>query len=190
MALREIVPGILTWSVFSEPHGYDFNGYLIGEVAIDPVTAEIDRPVKRIVITNRNHFRAAASLREKSGARVAVHPADRDFVTGKGVIVEDELSYGDRIAGFTVVDAHGKSPGEIALWNEERRILIVGDACVGRPPGSLALLPRKVIDDLPVLQETLRRLAKLEPAIVLTADGAQILENAAAALNALVRSFA
>ena len=27
--MREILPDILTWSRFSEPHGYDFNGYLI-----------------------------------------------------------------------------------------------------------------------------------------------------------------
>ena len=27
--MREIVDGILTWSWFSEPHGYNFNGYLV-----------------------------------------------------------------------------------------------------------------------------------------------------------------
>ncbi|MCA1826558.1 MAG: hypothetical protein LC689_06415 [Myxococcales bacterium] len=193
MALREIVPGIFTWPWFSERHGYDFNGYLIrhpdGNVAIDPVDGDVDQPVKRIVLTNRNHFRAAAKLRAATGARVCVHPADAGFVGKNGVEVDEDLKHGDRIADFAVVDAHGKSPGEIALWNEQRKLLIVGDACVGKPPGSFALLPPKVIDDLPALQQSLRRLADLEPSAVLVGDGAPVLANAAAALRALVRSF-
>ncbi len=216
MALREIVPGVLTWPWFSERHGYDFNGYLLrhsgGGVAVDPVEMsdavldELAREgVQRIILTNRNHFRAAAKLRERTGARVSVHPADGEFVKANGVAPDDELKFGDTIlnsehpsrAGelsmaspnFTVVDAHGKSPGEIALWDAQRSILLVGDACVGKPPGALKLLSPKVIDDLPALQESLRRLAALEPQIILVGDGACILENAAAALRALVGSF-
>lgn len=34
--MHEILPDILAWSWFSEPHGYDFNGYLVrhGEGAL------------------------------------------------------------------------------------------------------------------------------------------------------------
>ena len=39
--MQEFVSGIVTWSWFSEPHGYDFNGHLIrdpaGNICIDPV---------------------------------------------------------------------------------------------------------------------------------------------------------
>ena len=39
--MREILPGIFTWSVMSEPHGCDFNGTLVvhadGNLCIDPV---------------------------------------------------------------------------------------------------------------------------------------------------------
>jgi glyoxylase-like metal-dependent hydrolase (beta-lactamase superfamily II) len=200
MALREIVPGILTWPWFSERHGYDFNGYLLrhsgGNVAVDPVEmtdAMLDdlsrEGVRRIVLTNRNHYRAAAKLRERTGARVAVHPSDAEFVRTNGVAPDEALAAGDRVADFTVVDAHGKSPGEIALWDAERKILVVGDACVGKPPGALKLLSPKVIDDLPALQASLRKLAALEPQILLVGDGVPILQDAAAALHALVRSF-
>jgi len=199
--MREIVPGILTWPWFSERHGYDFNGYLIrhpaGNVAVDPVEmsdavlAELAAEgVARIVLTNRNHFRAAAKLKSRAGARVAVHPADAEFVQRNGVAADEALAHGQRVADFEVLDAGGKSPGEIALWDPTRRILIVGDACVGKPPGSFALLPAKVIDDLPALQQSLRRLADLEPETVLVGDGAPVLQNAAEALRALVRSFA
>ena len=198
MSLREIVPGVLTWPWFSERHGYDFNGYLLrhsgGNVAVDPVEmsdevlAALQREgVRRIVLTNRNHFRAAARLRERTGARVAVHPADAEFVRKNGVEVDDPLGYGEAVANFTVLDARGKSPGEVALWNGA--LLIVGDACVGSPPGALKLLSPKVIDDLPALQSSLRRLAELPAQVILVGDGAPILQDGAAALQALVRSF-
>ena len=72
--MREIVPDILAWPWFSEPHGYDFNGYLLrhpaGNLCIDPATPseevlkEITRlGVSRILLTNRNHARAANRVR-------------------------------------------------------------------------------------------------------------------------------
>ena len=80
--MREILPGIFTWPWFSERNGYDFNGYLVvdggGNVCIDPV--EMDESVledlaregvSRIALTNRNHFRAAARVKERTGAPVA-----------------------------------------------------------------------------------------------------------------------
>src|SRR3954468_17244093 len=83
-AMREILPGILTWPWFSARHGYDFNGWLVrdpgGNVCIDPVEMddrtldEIAREgVARILLTNRNHFRASMRVRDRTNARVAVH---------------------------------------------------------------------------------------------------------------------
>jgi glyoxylase-like metal-dependent hydrolase (beta-lactamase superfamily II) len=141
------------------------------------------------VLTNRNHFRAAGALKARTSARVAVHPADAAFVRAQNVSVDDELRAGEKIAGFEVVDASGKSPGEVALWNAARRILLVGDACVGKPPGALALLSPKVIDDLPRLQSSLRRLAALPCETVLVGDGAPVLKAGQAALRALVQGF-
>src|ERR1041384_3573521 len=189
--MREILPGIFTWPWFSERHGYDFNGYLIrredGNVAGDPVEGGLQemQDVKRIVLTNRNHFRDAARIKAATGAHVMVHAGDADFVRKNGVEPDEPLVYGRRIAGFEVLDASGKSPGEIALWNAERRILIVGDACVGKPPGALALLSPKVIDDLPRLQESVKRLAALPVEALLVGDGAPVLQDASAALRAL-----
>ncbi|MET0918182.1 MAG: hypothetical protein ABWY07_07150 [Burkholderiales bacterium] len=44
--MNEIVPDILTWAWFSEPHGYNFNGYLVrhseGNLCIDPVPPGVD----------------------------------------------------------------------------------------------------------------------------------------------------
>ena len=85
--MKEIVKGIFTWPWFSEPHGYNFNGYLIchesRNLCIDPVEPtdevleEIARQgVSRILLTNRNHSRAANRVRELTGGRTAIHVAD------------------------------------------------------------------------------------------------------------------
>ena len=82
--MREIVDGILTWSWFSEPHGYDFNGHLIrdpgGNICVDPVEpaegdleAIVGEGVTRILLTNRNHSRAANRIRARTGAQTAIH---------------------------------------------------------------------------------------------------------------------
>src|SRR4026209_2630882 len=85
--VRELLPGVFTWPRFSERHGYDFNGTLVlhegGNLCIDPVEPDpvtLDRlaelGVARILITNRNHVRAANVVRERTRAPVAIHPAD------------------------------------------------------------------------------------------------------------------
>lgn len=194
--MREIVPGVLTWPWFSEKHGYPFNGHLVlhegGNLAIDPVEpgpgvleALAARGVALIVLTNRNHFRAAEALRQRTGARVLVHDDDAAFVRSKGVEVSGGLAHGARVGPLEVLDASGKSPGEVALHWPERRLLLVGDACVGKSPGVLALLPAAVIDDLPRLHRSLTRLAALDVETLLVGDGHSILTGAGAALRAL-----
>ena len=199
--MREIVPGILTWPWYSARFGYDFNGFLVrradGNLVIDPVEptdddlAAITREgVARILLTNRNHYRAAARLRDATGARVAVHPADAAFVRDKGVIVDDELAHFERVGPFVVIPAAGKSPGEIALHWADKRILVVGDACVGTPPGGLSLLPPTVIDAPDDLRRSLRRIAdELDFDTLLVADGESLVHGGRAALQRLVATF-
>jgi len=199
--MREILPGILTWPWFSARHGYDFNGWLVrhgdGNLCIDPVEMPEDvldelarEGVGAIVLTNRNHFRASMRVKERTGARIAIHPADAAFARKNGTAIDDELRAGQRVGPFSVVDAHGKSSGEVALHWPERRILIVGDACVGKPPGECALLPDPVIDDKPALIDSLRRLSRLEFDSLLVGDGASVLQGGRAALERLVARLA
>jgi glyoxylase-like metal-dependent hydrolase (beta-lactamase superfamily II) len=199
--MREIVPGILTWPWYSARFGYDFHGFLVrrpdGNLVVDPVEPTNDdldvlarEGVARILLTNRNHFRAAARVRERTGARVAVHPADAAFVRDKGVPVDDALAHGERIGPFVVVPAAGKSPGEIALHWPDKRLLLVGDACVGTPPGGLSLLPPAVIDAPDALRQSLRRIAaELDFDTLLLADGESLLRGGRAALQRLVATF-
>ena len=195
--MREILPGVLTWPWFSERHGYDFNGYLLrlpgGNLCVDPV--EMPREVleeiralgvQRIVLTNRNHFRASMKVKERTRAPISIHPADAAFARGKGTAVDEELRPGQRLGPLEVIAVPGKSPGEVALHWAERRLLLVGDACVGKPPGACALLPDAVIDDKARLLDSLRALAELDFDALLLADGAPIVSGGRAALRRLL----
>ncbi|MGO9063079.1 MAG: MBL fold metallo-hydrolase [Candidatus Binataceae bacterium] len=199
--MREIVSGVFTWPWFSAPHGYNFNGYLIedsaGTICIDPVEpdgealAEITRRgVARIILTNRNHVRAANRIRAATGARVAIHPDDAAYARSQGAELDDELRTGEKIGPLTVVAAPGKSPGEVVLYWPQRRILIAGDAVIGNPPGSCSLLREQVMDDPARLRHSIRELLALDFDTLLVGDGEPILSGAGSKLRELVATFA
>ncbi len=198
--MQEIVSDIFTWPWFSEPHGYNFNGYLVchagGNLCIDPVEppegdlGELAKHgVARILLTNRNHSRAANRVRARTGARTAIHPADAAHARSQGTELDDELHIGQKIGPLVVVGVPGKSPGEVALHWPERRILIVGDAVVGAPPGRCKLLPEKVVDDPQRLRASVRALLPLDFDTLLPGDGAPILKGARERLKELADSF-
>jgi len=198
--MREIMDGIVGWSWLSEPHGYDFNGYFIrhpeGNLCIDPVEPPEEvlallarEGVSRIVLTNRNHVRRANLVRERTGAPVAIHPADAAHARTQGAVIDAELVEGQRVGPFTVVGLPGKSPGEIALHCPRRHLLVVGDAIIGNPPGRLSLLRERVMDDPPRLRASVAGLLGLELQTILVGDGVPVLHDAAARLRELVATF-
>ena len=198
--MREVLTDIFTWPWFSEPHGYNFNGHFIkhadGNLCIDPVEpsdddlAELARQgVARILITNRNHSRAANKIRARTGARTAIHAADAPHARGEGTELDDEMRVGEKVGPFVVVGAPGKSLGEVVLHWPERKILLVGDAVVGDPPGKCKLLPDKVVDDPPCLRETARALLALDFDTLLVGDGVPILQSAKERLRELIQTF-
>jgi glyoxylase-like metal-dependent hydrolase (beta-lactamase superfamily II) len=198
--MNEILPDIFTWSRFSEAHGYDFNSYLIrhadGNLCIDPVLPgdrdleAIERlGVAKILLTNRNHSRASNSMRERTGAPIFIHPGDAPHAREQGTIVDGDLHDGETIGPLVVVPARGKSPGEIALHWPARRLLFVGDAVIGNPPGQCALLRDKVMDDPARLRDSVRSLLDVDFDALLFGDGAPILHDAKARLRERVRTF-
>jgi len=199
--MQELLPGILYWGVLSEPHGYDFNGTLVlhpeGNLCIDPVEpsdAVLDRleeeGVARILITNRNHTRAALRVRERTGAPIAIHGADAAHAREQGVEPDQALSPGDRVGPFEVRAAPGKSPGEVVLYDAERRLLVVGDVLIGNPPGELGVLPERVMDDPAGLRDSVRSLLALDFDTVVVGDGVSVAANAKKELEKLVATFA
>jgi glyoxylase-like metal-dependent hydrolase (beta-lactamase superfamily II) len=199
--METIATDIRTWPWFSTPHGYNFNGLLIahprGAICIDPVepgAADLEEIIRarptRVVLTNRNHVRAANLVRERTGARVAIHPADAAHARSQGAVIDDELKVGERVGPLAVIAVPGKSPGEVALHWPERKILIVGDAVIGNPPGRCGLLREQVMDDPARLRESVRNLLAIDFDTLLVGDGVSILSGASDRLRELVATFA
>jgi glyoxylase-like metal-dependent hydrolase (beta-lactamase superfamily II) len=198
--VREIVSDIWTWPWFSPRHGYNFNGLFVrhaaGNLCIDPVEpdpetlAEIERlGAARVILTNRNHVRAANVVRARTGARTAIHPDDAGYARGQGAEVDDELRHGEQVGPFITIGVPGKSPGEVALHWPERRILVVGDAVIGTPAGRCALLPEKMIDNPVRLRASVAGLLDVEFDTLLVGDGESILHGARDRVAELVASF-
>jgi glyoxylase-like metal-dependent hydrolase (beta-lactamase superfamily II) len=198
--METVADDIHSWSWFSTPHGYNFNGLLIahpqGNICVDPVeasAADFEEIVRarpaHVLLTNRNHVRAANRVRERTGARTAIHPADAPHALSQGAVIDDDLRVGERIGPLMVIAVPGKSPGEVALHWPERRILIVGDAVIGNPPGRCGLLREQVMDDPARLRESVRNLLTIDFDTLLFGDGVSIISAAKERLRELVATL-
>jgi glyoxylase-like metal-dependent hydrolase (beta-lactamase superfamily II) len=82
-----------------------------------------------------------------------------------------------------------KSPGESALFIQQGRgVLIVGDALIGKPVGSVNLLPVEKYADMGKAREGLRRLINYNFDSLLVGDGASMLTGAKQAVERLLQS--
>jgi glyoxylase-like metal-dependent hydrolase (beta-lactamase superfamily II) len=97
------------------------------------------------------------------------------FWTGPGHPVARVLREGDEVAGFTVLETPGHSPGHISLWRESDRVLILGDVLNGM--NLLTTMPG--LHEPPVIftcdpalnRNSAKRLGRLEPAVVCFGHG-------------------
>ncbi len=100
------------------------------------------------------------------------------FWTGPPHPVSRALLEGDEVAGFTVLESPGHSPGQVAYWRESDRVLILGDVLnnmnvmTGRP--GLHEPPRVFTPDPPRNRRSARRLAELRPALTCFGHGAPL----------------
>jgi len=185
--LRQILPGIWQWSWYSEEKRLDFNGHFltVGEhrILVDPppMAAEELSQVRRggqvdyILLTNRDHLREAAALRKEFHCQVWVPEADAPEMA---VTADKTYKDGELLAGgvWAIHLTDQKSPGESALFVQQGKgIMIVGDALIGKPPGSVSMLPAEKYADAAKAREGLKRLLKYQFDTLLVGDGAAIL---------------
>ena len=193
--MKPLLPGIWQWSWFSEEKQLNFNGLFltVGEhkILVDPppMTPEATTLIRRqgrldyIIVTNRDHAREAAACQEDFGCQLFVPNADApqmDLKPSK-TFKDGELLPG----GIWVIHLQDqKSPGESALFLQQGKgVLIVGDALVGAPAGSLRLLPAEKYQDVPKAKEGLRRLLKYGFDAILVGDGTSIMTDAKSAVE-------
>jgi glyoxylase-like metal-dependent hydrolase (beta-lactamase superfamily II) len=104
------------------------------------------------------------------------------IATGPAHPVERGLREGDEVAGFTIIDAPGHSPGQVAYWREKDRVLILGDVLANvnlntlRP--GLHEPPTRFTLNVGQNRESARKLAALKPRIVCFGHGAPLMDGA------------
>ena len=188
--MKQLLPGIWQWSWFSEEKQLDFNGLFltVGEhrILVDPPPMKSEDvaqsrragPVDYIVITNRDHIREAVALQKEFDCHTYVPEADAAEMALKPskTYRDGELLPG----GIWVVSlSDQKSAGESALFIQQGKgVLILGDALLGKPAGSLSMLPAEKYADVGKAREGLRRLLKYNFETVLVGDGVSIMTGA------------
>jgi hydroxyacylglutathione hydrolase len=89
--------------------------------------------------------------------------------------VARRLHEGDEVAGFKVLDVPGHSMGHVAYWRESDRVLVAGDVLnnMNIITGITGLHEPRVefTTDPPLNRESARRLATLEPSLVVFGHG-------------------
>jgi glyoxylase-like metal-dependent hydrolase (beta-lactamase superfamily II) len=122
--------------------------------------------------------------RRSVGSGAALVPSIYDRIwTGPPHQVDRVLAEGDEVAGFRVVHAPGHARGEVIYFRDSDRVAICGD--VVRNMSFLTALPgvRRPPDEMtydPALnRRSIRKLAALEPSLILPGHGPAITDMAA-----------
>jgi glyoxylase-like metal-dependent hydrolase (beta-lactamase superfamily II) len=166
--------------------------------------------IKTIVLTHFHidHVGDASDLKKLSGAKVAIHKKDADYVAGrknqpvprgvKGMIFkvliplffgsrpvepDIQLNDGDTIAGLTIIHTPGHTPGSICLFDPASKILFVGDLL--RFTGGKIETGPSSLDTREVLQ-SINKIAALDFDIMLPGHGIPLRPDA----SVKVREFA
>jgi uncharacterized cupin superfamily protein len=195
-----VIEGIRMWSRWQPDRNLFFNSYFIAgpseNALVDPLPLDDAEAreisscggVAWIVITNRDHQRAAAEAAQRFGAKiVASDPDAREMALTVDRIVRD----GDTIGEAQVVALEGlKTAGEFALLLPAKQTVIVGDALWGAPAGSLRMMPDEKLADPDRAARSLRRLRAVHPRHCLVGDGAPVFYRAYDAIGDALESRA
>jgi glyoxylase-like metal-dependent hydrolase (beta-lactamase superfamily II) len=189
---HKVIDNIWMWSTYDEDKDIHFNGYILrledGCIIVDPPSANellfegiraitVSHPVKLIVITNRDHERESLAFKLEYDTPIAAPEADAPLLQASP---DQLLKDGDMLPGnIRVIHLPDqKSPGESALYLEDKQILILGDALWGKPMHHLTMLADEKYADKSKAKEGLKRLLEPDVKYVLPCDGEPVMQNA------------
>ena len=166
------------------------------------IFAELEgREISEVALTHvhPDHQGCAKAVCEARSVPLACHEADVDAMEGRRPVaaspkpmaqafgkmwtgpprkVDRVLHEGDEVAGFRVVHAPGHAPGEVIFFRDSDRVAICGDVvrnmsyATGLP--GVRQPPDEMTPDPPLNRRSIRRLAALEPSLILPGHGPAI----------------
>ena len=138
--------------------------------------------VARIVITNANHVRDAATFAHFYSAPIFAPPE-----LNAELRHSHKLQDGFAIGPLQVIRIEGAADGEFALYHpDDAGTLIVGDALINFDPHGFTLLPRKYCTNQKQMIRSLRKLLDLDFSRIFFAHGNPIMIRARERLEALL----
>jgi hydroxyacylglutathione hydrolase len=173
------------------------NVYLAGDVLIDAGTPLAARRILRQLETrdvtahalthaHPDHFGSSHKVCEALSIPLWAPANDADAVENGEVVagskfagllpsppahpVARRLEEGDQVAGFTVLDTPGHSPGHISFWREADRTLICGDV-FWNIAGRLTKPADPATVDTEQNARSMQRLRELNPSLTLFGHG-------------------
>jgi hydroxyacylglutathione hydrolase len=195
--LRPIINVYLVGDVLLDAGRRQDQGRILRELA--------GRELSMLSLTHAHadHQGSADAVCEARGIPLACHADDVDVMEGRRPLggadaisklvvsrwggpprkVDSVLHDGDEIAGFRVIHAPGHSPGEVIYFRETDRVAICGDVIRSI---SYATLRTRILeppdafnDDTAQNRTSIRKLAELEPAVILPGHGPAVTDRAA-----------
>lgn len=164
------------------------------------------REISLLALTHvhADHQGSAKAICEERGIPLACHADDVDAMEGRRPVsatsqpmakvfarlwqgpphkVDRVLQEGDEVAGFRVIHAPGHAQGEVIFWRESDRVAICGDVIrnisyltlrdrLDQPPDDLTPDPAEN-------RRSIRKLAALNPSVILPGHGPAVTDVAA-----------
>jgi hydroxyacylglutathione hydrolase len=194
--VKQLADGV--WQLDGFPKN-NVNVYLLGDVLVDAgmpfdrrrIAKQIrGREISTHALTHAHpdHYGSSHAICEEFGLPLwcggdDVEAVERGKVVMRGRLlpgpaahpVARSLREGDTVAGFTVLETPGHSPGHINFWREADRTLVCGDVFFGYNPylmmGGVREPPKLLTPDPALNRRSAKRLAELQPLLTCFGHG-------------------
>lgn len=199
--MREILPGVWHWSAFHEGIRTHVSSYYVeaAEALLDPMLPQEgiewfsrrERPPRRILLTNRHHYRHSDRFGAELGCDVRCSRPGLHEFEGTDRAVEG-FDFGAEVApGVVAVEVGEICPDETALEMAGVGAVAVADAVIRDGDGPLSFVPDQYMGDdheavKAGLRESLGRLAERDFEHLLLAHGPPLLGDGRSALRDFV----